>query len=603
MSSATASCFEGDAGQMALSQDVLARLLLRYGLGQGEQAAIRAFGRIINAGDLCGALFERLHLGASGSAGDGAVEPALRAFCRTLARIPEWDFTPDWPATLAAHWSECYLAGAVAEFPFIAIEALIALCQQHLVGERAMVYRLELDILNALVRLGWCLGGLLAEVAIEHEQACRLSAEDGDPVLGIPNRRRFVTLLAERLERIVAGRPLGLVIVQVEWGRSADVLALDERDRLRFALSEQMRAVLRPSDILCSLGDDEWGAILPDLYHPAQVSLAGHKLVDVCEVLRANSFPALRGSFHAGACWAPEHAGDPFRLEQAARAALVVAKAGGRPCDVYGGEVAVLAEGDANFEMEIAHALEAQQFQLYLQPQVALPSRRVVGAEALLRWRRADGQAVPPPEILRVVGRIGLTPVLSRWAIQQAAQLIARMTAAGCGLRVSVNVAAEDLNDSELPIFIRQTCDTWRVARSRLCVEITESGLVSGEGMSASNLAALREGGGRLALDDFGTGYSSMDYLRRLPVDELKIDKSFVERITGSDNDRAIVELMVRIAHTFGLEVVAEGVENAATEAVLNEMGCDCAQGYLYAPAMPVEDFIDWWKASESAAD
>jgi len=263
--------------------------------------------------------------------------------------------------------------------------------------------------------------------------------------------------------------------------------------------------------------------------------------------------------------------------------------------------VVVRAEGDANFEMEVARALEAQQFQLYLQPQVELPSRRVVGAEALLRWPRADGRTVAPPAILRVVERIGLMPVLSRWVIQKAAQSLAAMAAAGCTLRVSVNVVADDLNDPELPIFIRQTCDTWRVAASRLCFEITEGGLVSSEGISVRTLEALREGGGRLALDDFGTGYSSMDYLRRLPVDELKLDKSFVERITGTDNDRAIVELMVRIAHTFGLEVVAEGVETAATEAVLVEMGCNCAQGYLYAPAMPLDEFIAWCRESEQA--
>ncbi len=579
--------------------DVLARLLLRYGLGQGEQAAIRAFGRIVTADELSRALLERLNLG---DAADGTIEPALRDFCSELARIAEWDFSPRWPAGLAAHWAECYVAGAVAEFPFIAIEALIALCQQRLFGERAMVYRLELDILNALVRLGWCLGGLLSEVAIEHEQAIRVSAEEGDPVLGIPNRRRFLTLLADRLERAVAGRQLGLVIVHVEWGRSADVLALDERDHLRLALSEVMRAVLRPNDVLCSLGDDEWAAILPDLHHPAQVSLAGHKLVDACEVLRSNNFPSLRGRFCGGGSWAPEHAGDPFGLEQAARTALVVAKGGGRPFDAYGGEVVVRAEGDANFEMEVARALEAQQFQLFLQPQVALPSRRMIGAEALLRWRRADGRAVPTPDILRVVDRIGLMPALSRWVIQQAVQILAALAAAGCGVRVSVNVVADDLNDPELPLFIRQTCDTWRVPPSRLCCEITESGLVSAEGMSARTLETLREGGGRLALDDFGTGYSSMDYLRRLPVDELKVDKSFVERITASDNDRAIVELMVRIAHTFGLEVVAEGVETAATEAVLIDMGCNCAQGYLYAPAMPVDEFIEWWKGSPAAA-
>ncbi len=594
---AMAPFFERPPGS-AVDEDVLARLLLRYGLGPSEQAAIRAFGRIVTADELAAILLERLHLG-EGNAADVTIAPILRDFCMELVQIVNWDFSPAWPAALAARWSECYLAGAVAEFPFIALEVLIAFCQQRLFGERAMVYRLELDILNALVRLGWCLGGLLAEVAIEHEQAFRLSAEDGDPVLGIPNRRRFLTLLTDCLGRIVPGRQLGLVVLNVEWGRSADVLALDERDHLRLALSEVMRGVLRPGDILCTLGDDEWAVILPDLHHPAQVALAGHKLVDACEVLRSNNFPALRGRFCAGGSWAPEQAGDPFGLEQAARMALVVAKSAGRPFDVYGGEAVVRAEGDANFEMEVARALETQQFQLHLQPQVELPSRRVIGAEALLRWARDDGRVVTPPEILRVVERLGLMPALSRWVIQQAAQILVSFAAAGCKVRVSVNVTAEDLNDAELPIFIRQTCDTWRVEPSRLCFEITEGGLVSSEGVSVRTLEALREGGGRLALDDFGTGYSSMDYLRRLPFDELKLDKSFVERITGSDNDREIVELMVRIAHTFGLEVVAEGVETAATEALLIKMGCNCAQGYLYAPAMSVDDFVEWWKASE----
>jgi diguanylate cyclase len=577
-----------------MDEDALARLLLRYGLGQGEQAAVRAFGRIVRTEELAAALLQRFDLDRRG--GDGIVEPALRAFCQELARIAEWGFSPAWPAALVARWSDCYLAGAVAEFPFIAIEALVAICQQRLFGERAMVYRLELDILSALVRLGWCLGGLLSDVSIEQEQAFRLCAEDGDPVLGIPNRRRFLSLLANHLRVVETGGQLGLVVLDVEWGRSVDVLAIDERDHLRLALSEAMRAVLRPTDVLCALGDDEWGVILPDLHNPAQVSLAGHKLVDACEAMRGNVFSRLRGRFCAGGGWAPEHARDPLGLEQAARSALVVAKASGRLFDVYCADVAAQARMDASFETEVALALEARQFELHLQPQVELPSRRLLGAEALLRWKRADGRSVSPPEILRVLERIGLMPELSRWVIQQAAQILATLAAAGCDARVSVNLVAEDLNDPELPIFIRQTCETWRIEGSRLCFELTEGGLVSTDGMSVRTLEALKEGGGRLALDDFGTGYSSMDYLRRLPVDELKLDKSFVERITLSDSDRSIVELMVRIAHTFGLEVVAEGVESVETEAILLEMGCRCAQGYLYAPAMPVEKFIDWWQ-------
>ncbi|MBK6654188.1 bifunctional diguanylate cyclase/phosphodiesterase [Zoogloea sp.] len=574
-----------------IDEDALARLLLRYGIGQGEQAAVRAFGRIISAAELADALVSRFDLGEARS----GVEPSLRAFCVELARITEWDFTPPWPARIVELWSECYLGGAVAEFPFVAIEALLASCQQHLFSDRAMVHRLELDILTALVRLGWCLGGLLSDVSIDHEHAFRLDAEDGDAVLGIPNRRRFLSLLAERLSGLAEGQLLGLLVLDIEWGRSVDVLGMDERDHLRLALSDAMRAVLRPNDILCALGEDQWAVILPELLHSAQVSLAGSKLVDACEVLRSNNFPGQRGRFHAGGAWAREHANDPLGLIQAARSALIAAKTSGKAFDHYSADSAACGHGDAGFESEVARALEARQFQLFLQPQVELPSRRLVGAEALLRWNRDGKKSASPPDILQVLERIGLMGELSRWVIQQAAQVLATLADAGCEVPISVNLVADDLKDPELPLFIRQTCETWRVPVSRMCFELTEGGLVSRDGMSVSNLEALRVGGGRLALDDFGTGYSSMDYLRRLPVDELKLDKSFVERITLTENDRSIVELMVRIAHTFGLEVVAEGVEDVATETVLREMGCDRAQGYLYAPAMSVEQFIVWW--------
>ncbi len=581
-----------------IDEDTLARLLLRYRVGQSEQAAVRAFGRIISSRDLADALLLRFDL-AEASVG---VEPSLRAFCIELARITEWDFTPAWPIRMVALWSECYLSGAVAEFPFVAIEALLASCQQNLFSDRAMVHRLELDILTALVRLGWCLGGLLSEVSIDHEHAFRLDAEDGDAVLGIPNRRRFLTLLAERLSGLADQQILGLLVLDIEWGRSVDVLAMDERDHLRLALSDAIRAVLRSNDVLCTLGEDQWAIILPELLHPAQVSLAGNKVIDACEVLRGNNFPGQRGRFHAGGAWAPEHADDPLGLIQAARSALAAAKTAGRAFDHFSSDLAARGQSDAGFESEVARALESRQFQIFLQPQVELPSRRLVGAEALLRWHR-EGQAIAsPPDILAVLERIGLMGELSRWVIQQTAQVLATLAHVGCEVAVSVNLVADDLNDPELPLFIGQTCETWRVPTSRMCFELTEGSLVPRDGMSKHNLEVLRVGGGRLALDDFGTGYSSMDYLRRLPVDELKLDKSFVERITLTDNDRAIVELMVRIAHTFGLDVVAEGVEDVATETVLREMGCDRAQGYLYAPAMSVEQFIKWWGARREGA-
>ena len=183
---------------------------------------------------------------------------------------------------------------------------------------------------------------------------------------------------------------------------------------------------------------------------------------------------------------------------------------------------------------------------------------------------------------------------------QRAVQAVASLRAAGCDIRVSVNLSSEDLRDPELAVFVRQTCETWHVSAERLCFEITEGGFVADEATSARTLESLREAGGWLSLDDFGTGYASMDYLRRMPVQELKLDKSFVERLNRDEADRAIVELMIRIAHTFGLEVVGEGVEEAETARTLATLGCDHAQGYHYARPMPVGDFIAWWQARQA---
>ena len=583
-------------GIAVIGNEALARMLARYGFGQAQQAAIRAFGRIVDGPGLTESLLERLDLLSPDGRGEGAIGPALRLFCEDLACLPQWDFTPRWPERLVASWSECYLAGAVAEFPFVAIQQLVDLCQQRLFDEREMVYRLEMDIFSAVIRLCWCLGGLLSEVSIEREQAFRLYAEDGDPVLGIPNRRRFLALLDQQL---AGPDPVGLVVIGVDWGRSEALLPMDERDGIRLAFTEALQGTVRPADILCALGEKEWAVILPGIHHPAQVSLAGHKMVDACEILRNNSFVSLNGRFAAGGALAPEHATDPLGLEQAARAALVAARHANGYFDLYSASLARASRADADMEDEVVRAFEACQFDLYLQPQICLTDAQVIGAEALLRWPRGEGVVVGPQRILAVLGNVGMIQALSRWVIQRAVQAVAALRAAGCQIRVSVNLSAEDLRDQELAVFVRQTCETWRVPAERLCFEITEGGFVADEVMTARTLESLRETGGWLSLDDFGTGYASMDYLRRMPVQELKLDKSFVERLNRDEADRAIVELMIRIAHTFGLEVVGEGVEDADTALILAALGCDHAQGYHYARPMPVDDFIDWWQTRE----
>ena len=222
-------------------------------------------------------------------------------------------------------------------------------------------------------------------------------------------------------------------------------------------------------------------------------------------------------------------------------------------------------------------------------------------AEALLRWRNSAGDFVPPPVVVGLIDRLGLRHRFNRWLFQQAAQVLHQLRMEGLEVDVSINLSATDLYDAEVPDLIRQALSTWNVEAGRLCLEITETSMMDeSAGSSVSEvLQRLRQLGVALSIDDFGTGFSGMSRLKRLAVQEVKIDRSFVIDLLASARDREIAAAIIDLSHRLGIEVTAEGVEDGRTAELLAGMGCDYIQGFLHAPALPLTDFVAWVRARE----
>jgi EAL domain-containing protein (putative c-di-GMP-specific phosphodiesterase class I) len=243
---------------------------------------------------------------------------------------------------------------------------------------------------------------------------------------------------------------------------------------------------------------------------------------------------------------------------------------------------------------ELRQAVVEGQLRLYLQPKLSLDSGNVVGAEALVRWLHPQRGLVPPAQFIPFAEQTGFIRTITLWVFEEAARHWRLLSADGSKLTLSINLSTRDLLDPELPQKFDALLVRHRVPAEAFCLEITESAIMDDPQRAQATLDRLSALGFKLSIDDFGTGYSSLAYLKRLPVDELKIDKSFVLGMESDSDDAQIVRSTIDLAHNLGLSVVAEGVENAAVWALLRELNCDQAQGFHMGRPMHVSEFATW---------
>ncbi len=425
-----------------------------------------------------------------------------------------------------------------------------------------------------------------------------------DQLTLLPNRARFAEFLQHHL--INSDTPGAVLMLDLDRFKHVnDVLGHDVGDRLLQSVAERLQALCAPAhSVLARLSGDEFAVLLAhtDAHAASEAALA--ILKDFERPLQIDNETIDLGA-GIGIALFPEHGHDVNLLLGRAELAMYAAKT--RQCGslIYHAQLDAGSQESLSLLTELRHAVEDNELRLYLQPKIDLQQGKVVGAEALVRWQHPTRGLVPPMQFIPFAEQTGFIRLLSAWVLSNAARFARQAADAGLTLRLSVNLSTRDLMDQDLPAKIEAMLAPLQVPSSSLCLEITESAIMDDPERALSTLEHLHAMGFKLSIDDFGTGYSSLAYLKRLPVDELKIDKSFVMAMERDLDDARIVRSTIELAHNLGLSVVAEGLETVKAWAMLAQLGCDEGQGYFICKPMPQEQFIDWvkgWQPPDTSA-
>jgi diguanylate cyclase (GGDEF)-like protein len=459
------------------------------------------------------------------------------------------------------------------------------------------------ETVGALQRILLTHAKLLREWAAKPDGAPAVEQSDIDSGTGLPNHRELVRQLHALLQSWSGkSEVLALLVIDVKFSQlAADNKAYIQSEMLYAESARRLHSVLREADLAGRLSRHEFAAILPRISGEGLAILAANRILRAFEEpFEVNGRPAL-ARLAIGISRYPEHGLEAEELLHHAEIARDEAQKAQEPYAVYDRNFHRQDRMKRSLEALLRHALHENELEIYLQPQVGIASGQVVGAEALLRWRLDDDTYVPPQQIVTIAEQSGLISALTMWVFHAALRHIAELRRGGIDITVSVNIAPSNLDEPELPDFVKQALDTWGVPADRLTIELTESAMIGDNRRPLDNLRRLKQLGARLSIDDFGTGYSCMAYLKRMPLNELKIDKTFVSNMLNAQEDERIVRSVIDLAHTFELQVVAEGVEDEPTLEALRALDCDVAQGYLFERPMPARQFAAWLERHSSA--
>lgn len=421
-----------------------------------------------------------------------------------------------------------------------------------------------------------------------------------DALTGLPNRLLLLDRVQQEISRARRSHArVAVLFMDVDRFKLInDTLGHDVGDKLLQMLSGRIQSVLRENDTVARLGGDEFVVVLPDVHDTPSVLLVGRKLIEqTAQPFRVDGHD-LTVSVSIGIAMFPDDGGEANTLLRHADSAMYRAKETGRNTLVFF-TASLNAEVREKFMMEsnLRRALLQQEFILHYQPRLHLPSAKVEGVEALIRWQHPSLGMVPPAQFIPLAEETGLIEPIGDWVLQQACLQAKRWLDAGTPIKMAVNLSARQFRNRELPTRIADILCSVNLPPQWLELELTESMIMHNPEESIIMLQKIKAMGITLAVDDFGTGYSSLSYLKRFPIDVLKIDRSFVRDVVDDADDAAIAESIVRLAQTLRLNVVAEGVETEAQASLLQRMGCYAMQGFLYSPGRAVADFERWWQA------
>lgn len=455
------------------------------------------------------------------------------------------------------------------------------------------------------------LGGMLGYRGVGRDVTADKNAEEQirylathDSLTELPNRVLFGQLLAEAI-KAAKRHCQGLAVLFIDLDRFKlvnDTLGHGAGDSLLKEVAKRLQATLRASDTVARLGGDEFVVLLKEADSREDAAIVAQKLLAALAKPLFVSGQECRVTASIGICLYPLHAHDEQTLMQHADTAMYLAKENGKNSyRFYDPQQQRQASKQLTLETELQHALEREQLLLHYQAKLDLRSERIVGVEALLRWKHPGLGLLPPNEFIPLAEETGLIVPIGRWVLETVCQQNQFWLQQGLPpLMMAVNLSARQFLDEQLLDDVRTALQGSGMPVDLLELELTEGMMMQTSGRTLEVLQAIKALGVQVAMDDFGVGYSSLAQLKRLPVDTLKVDRSFIRNLPDNAQDRAIIEAIVALAKSLNLQITAEGVETEAQARFLRSIDCDQAQGFYFSKPIPAEDFTQLLQQSSS---
>jgi diguanylate cyclase (GGDEF)-like protein len=438
-------------------------------------------------------------------------------------------------------------------------------------------------------------GAVLRDITLRKREAERIRyLAEYDVLTGLANRHTLQVGLAEMIastEKSSDGVTL-LVLGLDGFQNVNDLLGHSYGDRLLRAVAERLKREAGEDGLVARLSGDEFAVAIPSAALPYPAGEFAERIVEAFERPLLAGAREHRVKISTGIAISPEGGRGAEELLSNSHLAFCRAKGPRRGGHVmFDTSMRQELEARVTLETELALALERDEFELFYQPQVKLIDGRLSGAEALIRWRHPTRGLVPPIQFMPVVNSSAISEPLAVWVMETACRQARKWELAGAGVRVGINLSPSQLQSGDLARSVADMLDRTGLSPSLLEIEVTEDILLQDEMRVLETFQKIQKLGVRVVFDDFGTGYASLSYLKKFPLDGLKIDKSFVFDLLTDSDDAAIVNSTVGLSKQLGLSVIAEGIENRASADLLLTMGCEEGQGYFFGKPMPVSEF------------
>ena len=455
----------------------------------------------------------------------------------------------------------------------------------------------RLGYATPVVLLGVLLLAVWVALVLHRDRRRMARLATTDALTGLPNRLGLTNLIDRSLQRDQDAQGGGTALLLLDFDRFKEIndgLGHEYGDALLRAAAQRLRGCIADTDTVARIGGDEFVVLLPTSTANAAEAAAERIRGALCTPFELDGAELSLDVSIGIAIAEPGEVLSRAELLRAADLAMYAAKEAGGGHVLYTPELGTKITDKVTIVGQVRRALDHDELVLYYQPQVSLDDNRLVGVEALLRWQHPVRGLLPPLEFLPAVEDHQIIDRITHVVLAKALRQAKAWQLEGLEVPVSVNIATRTLLNSSFPQEVAELLKDFDIEPALLCLEVTETSVMRDSTRCARTLHALHDLGVRLSVDDYGTGYASMVYLKDLPIDELKIDRSFVTRMMDEDQHRILTQSVIDLGHNLGLSVVAEGVEDDDVCQALRASGCDIAQGYLYSRPVPAEEILGW---------